>query len=192
VALSLGKGLFMTNRAIHVARVDTGLNALDVLKADHASIRKLFTQYNKAKKGGNDSAMQQTVAAICKALTIHAIVEEEIFYRALRDSADADDQLDEAFVEHSHVKELVAQLEDSGLGSDLFEARVKVLSEYADHHFKEEEGAMFAKARKSSCDLFALGRRLIARMEDLGADAVPHSVIPVNGVSHTSQREARN
>jgi len=192
VARASAKDYFMANRAIHLVPVEPGLNALDVLKADHAAIRKLFTQYNKAKKAGNDLVMQQTVAAICKALTIHATVEEEIFYRALRDSADADDQLDEAYVEHAHVEELVAQLEGSGLGSDLFEARVKVLSQYADHHFKEEEAAMFAKARKSSCDLLALGRRLIARMEDLGADAIPHTLMPVNGASHTSQREARN
>jgi hemerythrin superfamily protein len=183
----------MPSRVTHIMQVAAAYNALDVLKADHAAVRKLFSQYNKARKAGNDGMMQQSVLAICKALTIHAAVEEEIFYPALRDGADADDPLDEAHVEHAHVKQLVAQLEDSGLGSDLFEARVKVLSEYVEHHVKEEEGVMFAKARKSSCDLAALGERLLARMEDLGADALPLSSLPLHGASHSRQQgEARS
>ena len=145
-------------------------NALEILRADHAAVKKLFSQFNKAKKAADEDAMQEIVAAACKALSIHAQIEEEIFYPALRESADADDQLDEADVEHAHVKELVAQLEDSGPGGDLYDARVKVLSEYVEHHVKEEESTLFTKARKSSCDLNALGEQLLARKEELGAD----------------------
>jgi len=181
----------MSNSATRALKIDAGQNALDVLKADHAAVRKLFSQYNKAKKAGNDAAMKQNVAAICKALTIHAAIEDEIFYPALRGRADADDQLDEAYVEHTHIDELVAQLEDSGLGSDLFEARVKVLSRYVEHHVKEEETSMFAKARRSSCDLVALGEQLLRRMQDLGADEMPR-LVSVNGKGHSTQGEARS
>jgi hemerythrin superfamily protein len=146
------------------------MDALEVLKADHEAVHKLFTKFKKAQKEGDTETMQEATAAICKALSIHAQIEEEIFYPAMREGADADPQLDEADIEHAHVKELVAQLESATPGSDHFEARVKVLSEYVDHHVKEEESTLFAKARKAECDLNVLGEQLLARKEELGAD----------------------
>ena len=98
----------------------------------------------------------------------------------LREGADANDALDEADVEHSHIKELVAQLEASQPGDDLFEARFTVLSEYVEHHAAEEEKTIFAKARKAECDLVALGEQLLARKEELGAGAESVPGTPFN------------
>jgi len=142
--------------------------ALDVLKADHAEVSKLFKQFERYHKAGDDQGMEQVAQAACKALAVHAQIEEEIFYPALRQAADADDDLDEANVEHSHIKELVGQLEFSKPGNGLFAARFTVLSEYVKHHVKEEEGTMFSKARRSSCDLAELGEQLLARKAELG------------------------
>lgn len=155
------------------ARGSATQTALDVLKTDHAEVSKLFKQFDKFKKSEDSDGMQQTAQAACKALSTHAQIEEEIFYPALRDAADADDALDEADVEHSHIKELVTQLEESGPEDDLFEARFKVLSEYVQHHVDEEESTIFSAARKADLDLVALGEQLLARKEELGASDQP-------------------
>src|SRR5512138_1369040 len=84
--------------------------ALDLLKADHAEAKKLFRQFERLKKDEDSEGMQQCAQTVCKALAIHAQIEEEIFYPALRAAPDADDALDEADVEHSHIKELVQQV----------------------------------------------------------------------------------
>ena len=162
--------------------------ALDVPKADHAEVKKLFTQFDKVKKDEDHESMQQVVQTACKALGIHARIEEEIFYPALHNAADAEDALNEADVEHSHVKELVAQLEHSEPGDELFEARVKVLSEYVQHHVEEEESTIFSKARKADFDLLALGEQLIARKEELGASEQPLDVAALTGRKETRKR----
>ena len=147
--------------------------ALDLLKADHAEAKKLFKQFERFHKSEDDDGMQQCAQAVCKALAVHAQIEEEIFYPALRAAPDADDALDEADVEHSHIKELVRQVQASHPDDDLFAARVTVLAEYVDHHVKEEESTIFSKARKASVDLAALGAQLAARKQELGGGEPP-------------------
>ena len=147
-------------------------SAFDVLKADHEEAKKLFKRFERSKESGDSDGMRQVAQAACKALGIHARIEEEILPGASR-SADADDALDEADVEHSHIKELVRQLEASKPGDDLFAARFTVLSEYVQHHVAEEESAIFSKARKADCDLVALGEQLLARKEELGGGEQP-------------------
>jgi hemerythrin superfamily protein len=145
-------------------------DALDLLKADHAEAKKLFKQFEKFKKEDDQDGMQQVAQAACAALSVHARIEEEIFYPALREAGDADDALDEADVEHSHVKELVGQLEGSDPGDELFTARFKVLSEYVQHHVEEEESTIFSKARKANLDLVALGEQLESRKAELSGE----------------------
>jgi hemerythrin superfamily protein len=158
----------MPRASSRTTRSTKSQTALDLLKADHAEVKKLFNKFERQKKNEDDDGMEQTVQAICQALSVHAQIEEEIFYPALRAAADADDALDEADVEHSHVKELVGQLEGAQAGDDHFEARVKVLSEYVQHHVDEEESTIFSKARKADIDLVALGEQLRMRKEELG------------------------
>jgi len=163
--------------------------ALDLLKADHAEVKKLFQQFEKSKKAEDAEGMQQIAMAACKALEIHAQIEEEIFYPALREAAeDADDTLDEAEVEHSHVKELVAQIQESQPGDELFEARVKVLSEYVQHHVEEEESTIFSKARKADVDLAEIGEQLQARKEELGGD----EELDIEALAGRGQSSGRN
>jgi hemerythrin superfamily protein len=162
--------------------------ALDLLKADHTEVTKLFRQFEKLKKSEDDDGMQQVAQAICNALRIHAQIEEEIFYPALREAGDADDALDEANVEHSHVKELVEQIASSEAGDELFEARVKVLSEYVEHHVQEEESTIFSKARKADFDLVELGQQLEARKAELGGEESPVDVAALAGRQQAMQK----
>ena len=170
--------------------------ALDVLKQDHAQVSKLFKQFERFHKSEDGEGMRLCAQAVCKALAVHAQIEEEIFYPALREAAEADDALDEADVEHSHIKELVGEIEGGGPGDDRFEARVKVLSEYVRHHVEEEESTIFTKARKSGCDLVALGEQLTARKEELGGEEPPPELAAVvtrarTGRSRNGQRASR-
>jgi hemerythrin superfamily protein len=162
--------------------------ALDVLKQDHAEAKKMFKQFERLKKSGDSDGQRQTAQATCKALSIHAQIEEEIFYPALREGADANDALDEANVEHSHIKELVAQLEASQPGDDLFAARFTVLAEYVQHHVDEEESTIFSKARKAECDLVALGEQLLARKEELGGGEATVVGMRTRGATGLSKR----
>jgi len=145
--------------------------ALDLLREDHALATKLFKQFERFHKNDDADGMQKCAQAVCKALAIHAQIEEEIFYPALREASDElSDALDEADVEHEHIKTLVSEVERSQPGDELFEARVTVLTEYVRHHVEEEENTMFSKARRSGADLEVLGEQLMARKQELGGE----------------------
>jgi hemerythrin superfamily protein len=142
-------------------------DAIDLLKRDHEAVEDLFDQFEDAKENDNDEDMATLVASVCSALTVHAKIEEELFYPAIRQLPEAAEMIDEAAVEHQMIKDLVSQLEAMRPGDDLFEAKVKVLSEYVKHHVKEEEGEIFPEARDSDIDLEALGEKLAARKTEL-------------------------
>ena len=102
-------------------------------------------------------------------LTIHTMIEEEIFYPACRKAGVDSDMMDEANVEHDGAKSLIAELENGAPGEPYYDAKVKVLSEEIKHHVKEEEkrDGVFAQAREKDLDLKALGERIAARKEEL-------------------------
>jgi hemerythrin-like domain-containing protein len=105
-------------------------------------------------------------------LTVHAQIEEEIFYPACHEHVeDAEDLLAEAKVEHQTLKELIAKIEKAKPGSEEFDAEVKVLGEYVKHHVKEEQNELFPKVRKSELDLTEVGEQLATRKEELQAAA---------------------
>ncbi len=145
-------------------------DAIRLLKADHDEVEALFAQYEKQKKKNGDNS--DLLQKICAALTVHAQIEEEIFYPAARDALDenGDELLDEAEVEHSSIKSLVEQLEAMVPGDELCDAKVKVLSEYVKHHVKEEEGEIFPKVKKTDLDLGARGMELAERKAELMTD----------------------
>ena len=143
-------------------------DAIKLLKADHKEVSDLIEKYQNGRLS-KDRKMA-VAKQICLALTVHAQIEEEIFYPAAREASirDGDDLLDEAEVEHGSLKQLVAAIEGSSPDQDeLFDARVKVLGEYVKHHVKEEENELFPKARKSDMDVEDVGVRLAARKEEL-------------------------
>ena len=147
-------------------------DAIKLLTTDHKEVKKLFKAYDQLVEADGDSDEKQELARqICTMLTAHATVEEELFYPAAREVLDDDEDLvDEADVEHSTAKDLIAQIEASTPDDPLYDAKVKVLGEYIDHHVKEEEGEMFPKVRKSDLDLDALGADMAARKEELLAE----------------------
>jgi hemerythrin superfamily protein len=141
-------------------------NAVVLLKADHRQVRAWFGKFEKAKS----SKVKATLAKdICKALTVHAQIEEEIFYPAFLKATKDKDMHHEAAVEHMCAKELIADIADSGPSDDYFDSKVHVLSEMIKHHVKEEEqpGGMFAEAKKSKMDLNELGAQLTTRKQEL-------------------------
>ena len=148
-------------------------DAIALLSNDHKEVKALFKQYEKlAESEAEDDEKQAIAEQICQMLTGHATVEEEIFYPAAREALGEDEDLiDEADVEHATAKDLIAQLEGSSPAEDaLYDAKVKVLGEYIDHHVKEEEGEIFPKAKKAKLDTAALGLEIAARKEELMAE----------------------
>jgi hemerythrin superfamily protein len=142
-------------------------DAIALLKADHAEVHAWFEEYEKLGDDANDSK-SQLVAKICKALTIHTQIEEEIFYPAVFETKkEMEDMVEEAVVEHASAKDLIAQLEAMDPEDDLYDAKVKVLGELIDHHVEEEEDEMFPKARKTQLDMVALGEEMAMRKDEL-------------------------
>jgi len=98
------------------------------------------------------------------------MVEEEIFYPAVKAALKDKELVPEAQVEHASLKELIAQVKDKEPDGEMFDAKIKVMSEYVKHHVKEEQNEMFPKARATRLDLKELGARIAARKEELMAD----------------------
>ena len=139
-------------------------DAVALLKADHEAVSQLFAEYEKTRSVPNKKAL---VAQICTALSVHAQIEEEIFYPAVKAALKDKLLVPEATVEHAGVKDLIAQLKGLEPDGEMYDAKVKVLSEYVKHHVKEEQNEMFPKARASSIDMAELGARMVARNDDL-------------------------
>lgn len=142
------------------------MDAIALLKADHRKVEDLFAKFEKAKSA---SVKKSLVEQICTELTVHAIIEEEIFYPACNGQVE-EDLMDEAYVEHDGAKVMIAELMQSDPGADFYDAKVKVLSEEIRHHVKEEEKrveGMFAQAREADLDMDALGERMAARKQEL-------------------------
>ena len=146
-------------------------DACDLLDADHKKVQKMFKDYEELAGSRARSAAQKKLdlsRQICMELTVHTQIEEEIFYPALREAIKETDLLDEATVEHQSAKELIAQLEQAGEADEMYDAKVKVLGEYVNHHIKEEKNEMFPKARSArKLDLIALRDEMQTRKEEL-------------------------
>ena len=139
-------------------------DAIALLKADHEAVSELFAEYEKTRASAKKKAL---VAEICTALSVHAQIEEEIFYSAVKAALKDKVLVPEATVEHTTVKDLMAQLEGAEPDGEMYNAKVKVLSEYVKHHVKEEQTEMFPKAKASSLDMVKLGARMAARKQEL-------------------------
>jgi DUF438 domain-containing protein len=137
------------------------MDALKLLKQDHDKVKKAVKKFEKMDHESN--AAQELAAQTIADIKLHAAVEEEVFYPALREAIDDDDLMNEAMVEHKSAKLLIEDLESMRPSDPMFAASFTVLGEYIDHHVKEEEGEMFKKARKAKVDLAALGEQIAAR-----------------------------
>jgi hypothetical protein len=144
-------------------------DAIALLKADHRKVEDLFAKFEKAK---SDSAKKSLVQEICTELSIHTVIEEEIFYPACTGKVE-EDVVKEAYVEHDGAKVMIAELLQSEPDDAFYDAKVKVLSEEIKHHVKEEEKrseGMFAQAREAGLDMDALAEQLMARKKELQAE----------------------
>ena len=146
-------------------------DACSLLDTDHRNVKKMFKEYEELTHSRAADAQQkkrELANQICTELTVHAQIEEEIFYPALRKAISETDLLDEAEVEHGTAKELIAQIESATDVDDKFDARVIVLGEYIDHHVKEERNEIFVKARAAKgLDLMAMREQVATRKEEL-------------------------
>ncbi len=145
-------------------------DALTLLKRDHDDVKKLFNRYERQKDDMSSGDKGEMVRVICGNLSVHAQIEEEIFYPALRNVADEDldEMLDEAEVEHTGAKQLIAELQGAQPGDRLYDAKVTVLGEQVKHHAGEEEEQIFRKARRAKeLNLEVLGEQLEARSTEL-------------------------
>lgn len=146
-------------------------DALELLKADHDKVKSLFREFESLKGNDDeDERKSELVDEICYELTVHTMLEEEIFYPVVRSAIDDDDMMDEADVEHAGARELISQLEVMYPGDDHFDATVTVLGEEIAHHIDKEENDMFEAARAAGIDLDDLGEQLSARKEELDED----------------------
>lgn len=143
-------------------------DAIALLKEDHRAVEKLFKDFEAAKGEGRKEKLARQ---ICLELTVHTMIEEQIFYPACEGKLKDEDLLKEAYVEHDSAKLLMAEIEaGSGQSDDFFDAKVQVLSEQIEHHVEEEEKEMFPEVRKADIDLDALGQQMAARKQELMKD----------------------
>jgi len=141
-------------------------DAIALLKADHRKVEDLFEKFEKTRKS---DLKRKLAEQICMELTIHAMIEEEIFYPACKGKVE-DETWSEAYVEHDGAKLLIAEIEAGSPDDEFYDAKVKVLSEQIKHHVKEEEKrseGLFAQARDAGLDMDALGEEMAARKKEL-------------------------
>ncbi|HEY0413788.1 MAG TPA: hemerythrin domain-containing protein [Allosphingosinicella sp.] len=161
-------------------------DAIQLLTQDHREVEALFEKFEKAS---GDGTKEKLARQICTELKIHTMIEEEIFYPALRGKID-DDDLDEALVEHDGAKVLINDIEAGEPSDDFYEAKVKVLQEEIEHHVKEEEkqqGNIFSQARKTDVDLDALGEQMAARKAELKQQAETSGLPPAQPATLTQE-----
>ena len=147
---------------------DTAPDAIALLKSDHRKVEELFESFESARGA---ERKRKLVEQICLELTVHTLLEEEIFYPACKGAVE-EDLLAEAYVEHDGAKVLIAELLAGAPDEEFYDAKVKVLSEQIEHHVEEEEKrveGMFAQARKAGLDMDALGERMMASKTELTA-----------------------
>jgi hemerythrin-like domain-containing protein len=146
------------------------------LMTDHRKVEQLFEQYEEEKEGGEETR-KALAEKICGELTVHARVEEEIFYPWLRENLDEEkmELVEEAEVEHQSAKDLIAQIEGASEVDETYDAKVKVLGEYIKHHVEEEENEIFQEVREMQEELDELGQAMAARkselMEEMGLES---------------------
>ena len=145
--------------------------AVELLVSDHRNVEALFKEFEDQEES---QERRETALLICKELTVHATVEEELFYPFLRENIEETELVDEAEVEHATAKDLIAQIEAAEEVDDMFDAKVKVLKEYIHHHVEEEENEIFPKLGDFKDELDELGQemheRKLSLMDEVGLE----------------------
>jgi hemerythrin-like domain-containing protein len=140
---------------------------VQMLKQDHEKVKQLFKQF---QQGGDPQQKQQIADQIFMELEVHASIEEEIFYPALRSQGDAEDKelVAEAYEEHAGAKELIQQMRGMQAGDAQYDALMQQLQQDIEHHVEEEEGEMLPKAEQElSGQLDRLGQEMMQRKQQM-------------------------
>ena len=146
---------------------------LAMLEDDHKRVKKAFKNFEKLDPQEDGEECEALVRHTCAELQIHAALEEELFYPAVREAIAEHDLLDEAEVEHATAKQLIQQLESMSSDDEKYAAHFTVLGEYVQHHVKEEEKEMFPKLQRTKIDWASLQEEMEARREELMAEFMP-------------------
>ena len=146
------------------------MNALTLLKKDHAKVKALLSELESTTERGVQTR-QRLFAEIKAELTVHETIEEEIFYPELKAHPKAKDIVLEAYEEHNVVDTLMGELSSLSVEDETWGAKAKVMQENIEHHIEEEEGEMFDKAEQvfDETELEDLGRRMAERKESVTA-----------------------
>jgi hypothetical protein len=144
-------------------------HAISILIKDHDRVKALFDRFEKADAAGEK---EKIIREALTELKIHAVIEEEIFYPAVRKEL-GKDVMNEADEEHHVARVLIAELDRDGRGGDHRDAKFTVLAESVRHHIKEEEGEMLPKAKELKIDFEALGQQMLARKKELQRNGIP-------------------
>lgn len=136
-------------------------DAIALLEADHQRVEALFRDFKSAS--GNPAAKLDIAQAICMELTLHAMVEEEIFYPAFAQATGDEQVIEHARSEHQRVKELIARVPEAGN----LEGAVAVIMRHVLEHVEEERRDIFAKAKACGMELATLGRRIETRRAEV-------------------------
>jgi hemerythrin-like domain-containing protein len=142
-------------------------NAIKILTDDHNKVKKLFKEFEKLCKKNDEDGKEEVAAQICKELSVHSQVEEEIFYPAAREAINDDEMMNEAIVEHASAKDLISQIQSMNASDPMYDAVVTVLGEYVNHHIEEEQNEIFPKVEKSKMNLEEIGTEIAERKEVL-------------------------
>jgi hemerythrin superfamily protein len=144
-------------------------DALELLEQDHREVEELFHEFGEMD--GDDKRKGEIAGRICRALEVHAEIEEQIFYPRAREATKDDDLIDEAIVEHASVKHLIGEIEAMEVGEELYAARVRVLEEMVKRHIQEEEEELFPELVSAKMDTKEVGRELAERKQKLMAES---------------------
>jgi hemerythrin superfamily protein len=156
-----------------------GMDALELLTADHNRVRGLFARFKKAEESDDTATATEVAAKIVEELTVHTTIEEEIFYPAITGcSEEIKDVVEEGWQEHLVAKKIIDELGQCETASDSWMAKVKVLIESVEHHAEEEEKEMFPKVRSAVTDEVRtdLGMQLTERKKSLGAPTMEEAI----------------
>lgn len=145
-------------------------DAIDLLDADHLAVHAMLLSYRELVRMHAGALQRRALAEeICMELTIHARLEEELLYPALREALQDEGLLDEAEDQHGSQREFIAQILASAPEDPLYDARVAALAEYVERHVRQEREQVFNRALASRLDLQSLARALVVRKEELRA-----------------------
>jgi hemerythrin HHE cation binding domain-containing protein len=146
------------------------LDALQLLKDDHDRVKKMLEEIDSTTERA-EKTRTQGLAKLKQEISAHEVIEEEIFYPALREHAEAKDIVLEAFEEHDVVNMIMSEIEQTPVDDETWGAKFTVMKENLEHHIEEEEGEMFDKAREifDRETLVSLGERMQARKQQIAA-----------------------